>query len=554
MYLLGVALEDAEITALGSTGFMLEGIATANYWFNRHGDLPEEYPFNYVGINRPNNMAMATYFHGDPAWAMGIQFVPCNFYYNYYLGDDPTFAANDFNAMLNDRITFGESTNTNIYENIVGMGAYLGGYHLNYINSYDPQLVATMLDDLYVNEGGEWTNHVNATVNYFNSNAGISYGKPAIGYHTSLASGSVYENPETGVITYLIYNHASTEKQVIIYKDGLAIDTITVGPRQFYNSLDTNQRPIAIAGNSQNVQMPVNTVQLNGSASFDPDGTIDSYNWALLDGSNVTIVSPSSANTLVRGLVPGNFTFRLTVTDNEGRTGSSQVTVSVTADPTEENIALNKQTWASSSEGNLNVEFVNDGNKQSRWGSQFSDSEWVAFDLEQPYRLNRVSLFWEAAYGSSYEVHLSDDPNFNSYQVIAVVTNGDGGQDVVGTNDAITGQYLRLFGVSRATTYGYSLFELEAYGTNQPLAVFEKDVVIDLDFNLYPNPTSGVVTIDTNQKQYHLEVLNMQGMLMHRFDNLSGKTQIDLSELTRGIYMIKVSDGRSNIIKKLNIN
>ncbi|MBV5343195.1 hypothetical protein JZU68_06155, partial [bacterium] len=81
---------------------------------------------------RTDNVSWATYFSGDPAWVLGIQGVPCDFFYNSYLGKNPTKMKSIWEAMIVERTqgTNPPATTTNAFENILGMGSYLGGYHL----------------------------------------------------------------------------------------------------------------------------------------------------------------------------------------------------------------------------------------------------------------------------------------------------------------------------------------------------------------------------------------------------------------------------------------
>ncbi len=95
-----------------------------------------------------------------------------------------------------------------------------------------------------------------------------------------------------------------------------------------------NQLPIARPGNNITITLPVNEVQLDGSASYDPDGTITAFAWARISGpSDAIIETASAAITRVSRLVQGTYIFRLTVTDNSGAISSEQVTVTVLPAP-----------------------------------------------------------------------------------------------------------------------------------------------------------------------------------------------------------------------------
>lgn len=104
-------------------------------------------------------------------------------------------------------------------------------------------------------------------------------------------------------------------------------------------------------------------------------------------------------------------------------------------------------------------ELAVDGDAGTRWASGYDDASWLQVDLGTRTRLGKVVLRWEAAYGSAYRLEVSDDGT--TWTTAAEVTGGDGGTDTVWLDAA--GRYLRLQGVDRATAYGYSLYELEAY-------------------------------------------------------------------------------------------
>jgi hypothetical protein len=90
----------------------------------------------------------------------------------------------------------------------------------------------------------------------------------------------------------------------------------------------TNQPPTANAGADQTITLPANSVTLNGSGT-DPDGSISSYSWTKVSGGAATITSPSSASTTITGLAAGPYTFRLTVTDNNGASAIDDVIITV---------------------------------------------------------------------------------------------------------------------------------------------------------------------------------------------------------------------------------
>ncbi len=84
-----------------------------------------------------------------------------------------------------------------------------------------------------------------------------------------------------------------------------------------------NQAPVANA-NGPYTGAVGTPVQLNGSASVDPDGSIISYSWNFGDGSSGSGVSPSHVY-----LSQGTFNVTLTVMDNTGATDSASTTATI---------------------------------------------------------------------------------------------------------------------------------------------------------------------------------------------------------------------------------
>jgi hypothetical protein len=101
-----------------------------------------------------------------------------------------------------------------------------------------------------------------------------------------------------------------------------------------------------------------------------------------------------------------------------------------------------------------------DGNAATRWGSLYADPQWISVDLGASRSVSRVRLSWEAAHGRAYQVQTS--PDNISWTSVYSTTSGDGGVDDLTVSG--TGRYVRVYGTQRATTYGYSLWELEVFG------------------------------------------------------------------------------------------
>jgi len=128
------------------------------------------------------------------------------------------------------------------------------------------------------------------------------------------------------------------------------------------------------------------------------------------------------------------------------------------------NLAAGRPATASSAQWNPFVSFAPgravDGNRATRWSSNWSDPQWLRVDLGAPRQVSRVVLRWEAAYARGYRIEVSDDGS--SWRSVFGTTSGDGGLDEIAFAPT-TARYLRMYGTARATGWGYSLYELEVY-------------------------------------------------------------------------------------------
>ena len=101
-----------------------------------------------------------------------------------------------------------------------------------------------------------------------------------------------------------------------------------------------------------------------------------------------------------------------------------------------------------------------DGNTGTRWSSAFSDPQWLQVDLGSRANVTQVSLAWEAAYATAFQIQVSD--NASTWTTVYSTAAGTGGTQTLSVAGA--GRYVRMYGTARATAYGYSVFEFGVTG------------------------------------------------------------------------------------------
>ncbi|MGY5450277.1 PKD domain-containing protein [Agarivorans sp. MS3-6] len=128
-----------------------------------------------------------------------------------------------------------------------------------------------------------------------------------------------FTSPTLTTADTLVFQITVTDDEGAVISDTVAV---SVNP--------VNTAPIVSAGVAQTVNEQTN-VALSGVAS-DADGSIASYAWAQLSGTNVNLSNPNSANASFTSptlTTADTLVFQITVTDDEGAVISDTVAVSV---------------------------------------------------------------------------------------------------------------------------------------------------------------------------------------------------------------------------------
>jgi hypothetical protein len=125
-------------------------------------------------------------------------------------------------------------------------------------------------------------------------------------------------------------------------------------------------------------------------------------------------------------------------------------------------LALNKPVTVSSTQGTNNGLYAVDASTTTRWESTYSDPQWLYVDLGNTYTIDRVRITWETALGKDYQIQVSD--NATDWTTARSITN-----NAALVNDysglSASGRYVRIYGTARGTMWGYSIYNLEVFGS-----------------------------------------------------------------------------------------
>ena len=204
------------------------------------------------------------------------------------------------------------------------------------------------------------------------------------------------------------------------------------------------------------------TVVAGGTGPF-------TYQW-LLNGSNIAGATAATYTTSSLYAVNNGDTYSVVVSNGGGSVTSADAAITVTTPAVgTTNLALYGAATSSGDENvNLSPQNAVDGNLNTRWSSASVDNAWFQVDLGSSMLVSKIVLYWEAAYGKSYVLQASND--LQTWSPLYTQTAGQGGVETVSFTP-LSARFLRMQGVVRATAYGYSLFEFQAFGANTPAII-----------------------------------------------------------------------------------
>ena len=121
-----------------------------------------------------------------------------------------------------------------------------------------------------------------------------------------------------------------------------------------------------------------------------------------------------------------------------------------------------KATASSSESEALGPEFAVDGFPGTRWGSAFSEPQVLTLDLGGPTKVDLLRILWESAHARRCEVETSNDGI--AWRALHTLQKESPGADILtGPKEPV--RFVRLRCTERATRWGVSVWELEAYGS-----------------------------------------------------------------------------------------
>jgi mannan endo-1,4-beta-mannosidase len=193
-----------------------------------------------------------------------------------------------------------------------------------------------------------------------------------------------------------------------------------------------------------------------------------------------------------------------------------------------------------------------DGN--THWESAYANNQSIYLDLGRTYSVNRVRLAWEAAYAKDYQVQFSTDGStWTTVKEVWGKTSA-AADDLTGLQG--TARYVKVYCINRATTYGFSLFEFEVYGTAtttlKTLATTSSEAE---ELAVFPNPATSHLTVrrpGLRAGRGQLTIRNGLGQLVRSQLIAGPESTVDLAGLASGVYQLKLTDQYGQVNHKFS--
>lgn len=126
--------------------------------------------------------------------------------------------------------------------------------------------------------------------------------------------------------------------------------------------------------------------------------------------------------------------------------------------------------------------------------------------------------------------------------------------DCINMNDSIVGATDSVYNVTQNGLYAITVNENGCIVTSDCFTVISTSVVENTFQNqikLYPQPTTGIVFVETTETISNLTIYNLNGEVVFQLSDSENQTQLDLEFLPAGVYSLTVNSGSDLYMTKL---
>jgi hypothetical protein len=202
-----------------------------------------------------------------------------------------------------------------------------------------------------------------------------------------------------------------------------------------------NKPPVANAGRDTLIMLPLDSIKLDGSFSYDPDGSITKYLWTNISGPSSLMINPQFPECKIKSLVKGIYRFELIVTDNGGLSAKDTVMITVdsgfvTNHPPVANAGADQMITLPTNTISL------DGSGSSDPDNNISSYQWTKISGPLPFSINntnavrtQVTNFEQGVY--EFELKITDAGGLVSKDTIRITVFPVTATEIIFTNQVL---------------------------------------------------------------------------------------------------------------------
>ncbi|NOZ47217.1 MAG: PKD domain-containing protein [Chlorobi bacterium] len=324
------------------------------------------------------------------------------------------------------------------------------------------------------------------------------------------------------------------------------------------------------------------SISFSSAGSSDSDGSITGYSWSFGDGATSTAANPSHAYASA-----GTYTVSLTVTDNDGATGNDQTTATITVAPPTTTVTLEATDFESGKgiwiDGGKDCSFYTTGSRAWSGSNAFDiqDNSGIASSFYTNENFNvtaynsiDIEFYFYAysmEYGEDFWVQYFDGSSWKTVASYARGTSFNNSTFYVATITISNTNYnfpsnaeFRFMCDASANYDDVYIDDITITATSgtartsgntlTPLgnSFREMNLLNEDGLRIYPNPATSELTIETGiEDNSVVNIYSYTGALVKTMNLKQDVTTINISNLTPGIYFIKVNNGEEVYTNKL---
>lgn len=332
------------------------------------------------------------------------------------------------------------------------------------------------------------------------------------------------------------FNKSVVEGLLTKYKDKLEVWLVFDGPTDC-NGAKATQEMVGLTG--ANVFLAVD--------NNDRDSKL--YSWGTL---TILVIDPKTKKTAFPSWEYGSTFAGATETLDK----LIQSTFTFPTYGSDENIAQFKKVKVSSVRDNNEYansgNYATDGKKGTSWGSDLDKAQgaWCVIDLEKDYQITSVDMLIGTSMDSKkILLQLSDSEN-GPWEDISTLQPA-----TIQLKFRITSKrkarYFRVLNAEANGGFIISSADLVVKGVTDLTAAVESADAFTMSA-LYPNPSKEYFYVNTS-KDAKLQMFNELGVLVREQEAQMGESKVEVKNLLKGVYLVKLTNGNYVQVSKLII-